>query len=311
MRFLTIVAAVVLVNVLLPAAAVQQQGFLGRWNLTGTGEDANRVYWLEVSEDGGQLTGMFLNRGGSPIKLATVAVQGKELVFQLPVGNNKQPGAEFRATLDGGKLVGTTKAADRTINFVGVRPPKWPPSNANAKHSYGKPVDLFDGKSWEAFDTQLSTYPITWTVEDNILTNAPPTRNLVSKQKFTNFRLQAEYKLTTKSNSGIYLRGRYEMQVLDDYGTPPEKHGHMSIYGWTPPLVNASKPIGEWQTVDIVIVGNRVTATLNGTKVHDNAEIQAITGGALDSDELAPGPILIQGDHTKVWFKRVTVTPIN
>jgi len=311
MRFLSIVAAVVVVTALLPSAAPQNQGFLGRWNLTGTGEDANRVYWLEVSEEGGQLSGMFLNRSGNPIKLASVAVQGKELVFQLPVGNNKQPGAEFRAALDGGKLVGTTKAADRTINFIGVRPPKWPPSDANAKHSYGKPVDLFDGKSWEAFETQPSTYPITWTVEDGVLTNAPPTRNLVSKQKFTNFRLQAEYKLTTKSNSGIYLRGRYEMQVLDDYGNAPGMLGHMAIYGRTPPLVNASKPVGEWQTVDIIIVGNRVTATLNGTKVHDNAEIQGITGGALDNDELAPGPILIQGDHTKVWFKKVTVTPIN
>ena len=99
--------------------------------------------------------------------------------------------------------------------------------------------------------------------------------------------------------------------MLDDYGTPPANRGHMSIYGWTAPLVNASKPAGEWQTVDIVIVGNRVTATLNGQKVHDNAEIQAITGGALDADEMAPGPILIQGDHTKVWFKKITVTPIN
>jgi hypothetical protein len=312
MRMITALsAAALLIVATLATGSAQTQGFLGRWNLTGTGEDANRVYWLEVSEEGGQLSGMFLNRSGNPIKLASIAVQGKELVFQLPVGNNKQPGAEFRAALDGGKLVGTTQAADRTINFVGVRPPKWPPSNANAKHSYGKPVDLFDGKSWEAFDTQPSTYPITWTVEDGVLTNAPPTRNLVSKQKFTNFRLQAEYKLTTKSNSGIYLRGRYEMQVLDDYGNPPGMLGHMSIYGRTPPLVNASKPVGEWQTVDIIIVGNRVTATLNGTKVHDNAEIQGITGGALDNDELAPGPILIQGDHTKVWFKKVTVTPIN
>ena len=77
--------------------------------------------------------------------------------------------------------------------------------------------------------------------------------------------------------------------MLDDYGTPPEKHGHMSIYAWTPPLVNASKPAGEWQTVDIVLVGNRVTVTLNGQKVHDNAEIQAITGGALDANETEPG----------------------
>ena len=311
MRLMAIVAAALLVNVLLPAAAPQHQGFLGRWNLTGTGQDANRVYWLEVSEQNGQLSAMFLNRGGSPVPVASISVQGKELVFQLAPGANKQPGPEFRATLDGGKLTGTTKAADRTIGFVGVRPPKWPASNANAKHNYGTPVELFDGKSFAAFDTQPSDYPNTWTVEDGILTNAPPTRNLMSKQKFWNFRLQAEYKLTEKSNSGIYLRGRYEMQVLDDYGTPPEKHGHMAIYAWVPPLVNASKPAGEWQTVDIVIVGNRVTATLNGKKVHDNAEIQAITGGALDADELNPGPILIQGDHTKVWFKKITVTPIN
>ena len=311
MRLFTLLAAAVVVNVLLPAAAVQNQGFLGRWNLTGTGQDANRVYWLEVSEKGGQLSGMFLNRGGNPVALASVTVQGGELVFQLAPGTDKQPGAEFRAKLDGGKLVGTTKAADRTINFVGVRPPKWPPSNANAKHAYGTPVELFDGKSDAAFDKQPSNYPDTWTVEDGVLTNAPPTRNLMSKQKFWNFRIQAEYKLTEKSNSGIYLRGRYELQVLDDYGTPPANRGHMSIYGWTAPLVNASKKAGEWQTVDIVIVGNRVTATLNGQKVHDNAEIQAITGGALDADEMAPGPILIQGDHTKVWFKKITVTPIN
>jgi hypothetical protein len=311
MRLFTLLAAAVLVNVLLPAAAVQNPGFLGRWNLTGTGQDANRVYWLEVTEKGGQLSGMFLNRGGNPVPLASVTVQGDELVLQLPVGTNKQPGAEFRAKLDGGKLVGTTKAADRTINFVGVRPPKWPPSNANAKHTYGTPVELFDGKSGAAFDKQPSDYPDTWTVEDGVLTNAPPTRNLLSKQKFWNFRLQAEYKLTEKSNSGIYLRGRYELQVLDDFGTPPANRGHMSIYGWTAPLVNASKKAGEWQTVDIVLVGNRVTVTLNGQKVHDNAEIQAITGGALDADETAPGPILIQGDHTKVWFKKITVTPIN
>ena len=310
MRLLTIVAAGLLVSVLVPAAAPQNQGFLGRWNLTGTGQDADRVYWLEVTETAGKLSGMFLNRGGSPVPLASIAATGGELVFQLSPGNDKQPGAEFRAKLDGAKLVGTTKAGDRTVNFVGVRPPKWPPSNANGTHKFGTPVELFAGKTFEAFDMQPGTYPITWKVEDGALTNEPPTRNLVSKQKFWNFRLQAEYRLTEKSNSGIYLRGRYEMQVLDDYGQPPEKHGHMAIYAWHQPLVNASKPAGEWQTVDIVIVGNRVTATLNGKKVQDNAEIQAITGGALDANETEPGPILIQGDHTKVWFKKITVTPI-
>lgn len=298
-----------LVAIVLPAAS-QQQGFLGRWNLTGTGEDANRIYWLEVTEQSGQLSGKFLNRGGSPVSLAVVKVENTELIFQMAPGRNNQPGTEFHAKLQGDKLVGSHQERDRTINWVGVRPPKWPASDANAKHKYGKPVELFDGKSIDAFDYQPSQYPIKWAVEDGILTNAPPTRNLISKQKFKDFRIQAEYKLDQRSNSGIYLRGRYELQVLDDYGKPPEEHGHMAIYAWVAPRVNASKPAGEWQTMEAVIVGNRVTVTLNGQKVHDNAEIQAITGGALDADELAPGPILIQGDHTKVSFRRITVTPI-
>jgi len=313
MRLLTLVAAAIVVTAILPSSA-QQNGFLGRWNLTGTGEDSNRIYWLEVTEQNGQLSGKFLNRGGSPVPLPKIAVEegkaGKELVWQLAPGNDKQPGAVFRATLDNGKLVGSTMAGDRTVNFTGARPPVWPKSDANAKHTYGKPVELFDGKTFETFDTQPSNYPVKWSVQDGVLTNDPPTRNLVSKQKFKDFRLQAEYKLTEKSNSGIYLRGRYELQVLDDYGQKPEEHGHMAIYAWKAPLVNASKPAGEWQAVDIVIVGNRVTATLNGQKVHDNSEIQAITGGALDADETAPGPIMIQGDHTKVWIRKMTVTPI-
>jgi hypothetical protein len=147
-------------------------------------------------------------------------------------------------------------------------------------------------------------------VENGILTNNPPASNLVSKQKFRNFRVEAEYQLAPKSNSGLYLRGRYELQILDDAGTAPESHGHMALYAWKAPLVNASKPAGEWQTAEVILVGNRVSATLNGQKVHDNTEIQAITGGALDADESAPGPIMIQGDHAKVSFRKLTVTPI-
>jgi hypothetical protein len=84
----------------------------------------------------------------------------------------------------------------------------------------------------------------------------------------------------------------------------------MSIYSWVAPLVNATKPVGEWQVAEAVIVGNKVTAVLNGQTVQDNTTIQAITGGALDADETAPGPLMIQGDHSKVWYRKVTVTPI-
>jgi hypothetical protein len=309
MRTMTAFAVLFVVLAMFPASA-QHQGFLGRWNLTGTGSDANRVYWLEVSEKGGQLSGMFLNRGGSPVALASVKVDGGALVFQMPPGRDNKPGLEFRAKLEGDKLIGTVPDRDRTINWVGVRPPKWPPANANAKHTYGKPVELFDGKTYDTFGPQSGDKITGWSVENGILSNAPPASNLVSKQKFTNFRVQAEYRLAEASNSGLYLRGRYELQILDDVGKPPESHGHMAVYAWVPPLVNASKPAGEWQTVDVILVGNRLSATLNGQKVHDNTEIQAITGGALDADESAPGPIMIQGDHAKVAFRKLTVTPI-
>ena len=198
----------------------QDNAFLGKWDITATAADGKRIYWLEVKNDGGQLTGWFLNRGGS--------------VFKLPA----------------------------------------------------------------------------ITIQDGVMANTPNANNLVSKQRFKDFRIHAEYKLETSSNSGIYLRGRYELQVLDDYGKAPESHGHMAIYSRLAPKVNASKPAGEWQTVDATIVGNRLTVVLNGQMVQNNVLIEGITGGALDSDEAADGPIMLQGDHGKVWFRRVTVTPI-
>jgi hypothetical protein len=84
----------------------------------------------------------------------------------------------------------------------------------------------------------------------------------------------------------------------------------MAVYAWVAPKVNASKAPGEWQSVKATIVGNRVTVVLNGQTVHDNTEIQAITGGALDANETEPGPIMLQGDHGKVWFRKIVVTPI-
>jgi hypothetical protein len=142
------------------------------------------------------------------------------------------------------------------------------------------------------------------------MSNEAKANNLISKDTFKDFRIDAEYKLEKDSNSGIYLRGRYELQVLDDFGQPVESHGHMSLYAWSAPRVNASRPAGEWQVMQATIVGNRVSVILNGQRVHDNATIQAITGGALDADETAPGPIMIQGDHGKVSFRKLVVTPI-
>jgi hypothetical protein len=309
MRVLKCVAALVIAGSAITVAA-DQKGFVGRWNLTGTGEDSAYIYWLEVKDDGGNLTGRLLNRGGSPVPLDVVKIDGDELVFQLAPGRQGGPATEFRAKLEGDRLKGSVKLPERTVQFVGVRPPKWGKSDANAKHSYGQPVQLFDGKSLNAWDVQMKDRPMGWTVVDGAMTNEAHANNLVSKEKFKDFKLETEYKLEKESNSGIYLRGRYELQVLDDFGKAPEAHGHMAIYAWTPPRVNASKPAGEWQTMEAVVVGNRVSVTLNGQKVHDNSELQAITGGALDANETEAGPIMLQGDHGKVWFRKVVVTPI-
>ena len=317
--------ALMLAAAVLPTAARQQNPYLGAWNLTGTGQDSANVYWLEIKDNGGTLSGMFLNRTSSPFALAVVKIENGELVFQ-----GGKPGAptgpEYRAKFEGGKLVGShtvtqrSQGADpaapptqRTVNWVGVRPPTWPEVNANGKHTYGAPVTVFDGKTLDAFVAQNPNRPLGWSVVDGVATNTPPANNLVSKEKFKDFKIEAEYKLAPKGNSGIYLRGRYELQLYDDLGGDPNtqpQHKHMAIYGRTPTSTQASKPAGEWQQMEAIVVGNRVTVTLNGTRVHDNAVIHGITGGALDNDELAPGPILIQGDHEQVWVRKVVVTPI-
>jgi hypothetical protein len=305
---------------LVAALGAQQNQYLGRWNVQGTGENSNYVYWLEVKEDGGKLSGMFLNRGGHPLPLPVIKVENGELVFQ-PDGGQRGPGPEFHLRAQGDTLTGSVKLGERVVNLAGTRPPKWGKYDANASHKFGKPVDLFDGKSMDAWDVQIKDRPMKWTIEDGAMTNEPPgANNLVSKQKFQDFRIQAEYKLPKlgpgrngqpmKANSGIYIRGRYELQVLDDYGDKPFERGHMSVYGWHTPLVNASKPAGEWQTTEATVVGNRVTVVLNGQKVQDNVTLEAITGGALDANESEPGPIVLQGDHEKVWYRKVTVTPI-
>ncbi len=293
----------------IPAALAQKNPFIGKWNITGQGPQSNYVYWLEVKEDGGKISAMFLNRGGSPVPVENMKLEGDELIFNLP-GRPGGPLPEVRLKTAGEKVTGTLKSGDQTVNVAGVRPPKWGDYDANARHTLGKPVELFNGKSLDAWTVQHIERPMGWRIEEGVMTNDPHANNLVSKESFQDFKIQAEYKLEKGSNSGIYLRGRYELQVLDDYGKEPESHGHMAIYARRAPALNASKPAGEWQSMEASLVGNRVTVLLNGKKVHDNAVIEGITGGALDANEQEPGPIMIQGDHEKVWFRSVTVTPI-
>jgi Domain of Unknown Function (DUF1080) len=290
-------------------ALAQENPFLGKWNITGQAPNTNHVYWLEVKEEGGKLSALFLNRGGSPVPVENIKLEKDQLMFTLR-SRPGRPAPEVQLKAAGKGLAGTVKSGSEAVNVAGVRPPRWGSYDANAKHTLGKPVDLFNGKSLDAWTVQHKEKPMGWKIEDGVMTNESHANNLVSQEKFQDFRIQAEYKLEKGSNSGIYLRGRYELQLLDDAGKEPESHGHMAIYARKAPDVNASKQPAEWQSMEATLVGNRVTIVLNGKKVHDNAVIEGLTGGALDANELDPGPIMVQGDHERVWFRKVTVIPI-
>ena len=292
------------------AVGAQKNPFLGKWDITATTAKESYPYWLEVKEENGRLVGYFLNRTGGVRKLAEIAVEGQELVFSTGASRPNAPKPVHRAHIDKSKLIGELTAGTEKIPWVGVRPPKWGNYNANAAHRFGKTISLFNGKDLSGWRFQFSDKPSGWSVVDGMLTNHENVNNIISQQKFKDFKLVVEYKVENKSNSGLYLRGRYELQVLDDAGTEPNVSSHMAIYSRVPPAINASKPAGEWQTAEVTLVGNRVTVVLNGQKVHDNVVIDGITGGALDSDEGAPGPIMIQGDHSRIWVRKVVVTPI-
>ena len=142
-----------------------------------------------------------------------------------------------------------------------------------------------------------------------VLAATPPCVDLVSEASFGDFRLHAELRLPPGSNSGIYLRGRYELQLQDDAGKALDALRMGGIYGFIAPAVDAARAAGEWQTLDVELAGRFVTVVLNGTTLIDAQEIPGITGGALDSDESAPGPIMLQGDHGPIEFRNLTIAP--
>jgi hypothetical protein len=140
--------------------------------------------------------------------------------------------------------------------------------------------------------------------------NAANAGNLVSDKKFWNFSLDVEFRIQPHSNSGIALRGRYEVQIVDDFDKAPSKSGSGAILGRIAPTLNAIYPPGEWQTLSVRLVGRQVTVVLNGIRVVDKQTIEGPTAIALDANESEPGPILLQGDRGPVEFRKITVYPL-
>jgi hypothetical protein len=171
---------------------------------------------------------------------------------------------------------------------------------------WGKPIHLFDGtnlKSWHA------TGENQWKAESGIMRSPHSGSNLVTNETFKDFKLHIEFRYPKESNSGVYLRGRYEVQVIDSKDLEPSSVLFGGIYGFLTPSEMVAKAPGEWQTYDITLVGRMVTVVANGKTIICNQEIPGITGGAIDSNEGEPGPIYLQGDHGPVDYRNIIITP--
>ncbi len=300
----------------LTVTAQTGKDLLGRWDLVVDGTDAPYSSWLEVSETDGKLTGRFVGRFGSVRPIREITFDKGALTFILPPQfERRRADLVFEGRLAGRSLSGTTVGEDgRTLNWRGSPAPALKPA-AGVKE--GRTVALFNGKDISGWKLRSEKSPGCWSVEDGAMTNSKGCVDIISEQKFADFRLKLEFRMAEpsvnggqRSNSGIYLRGRYEVQIQDDFDKPAESHGAGGVYGFLTPTSNAIRKAGEWQSYEITLVGREVTVILNGKTIIDKQEIAGITGGAIDSAEGTPGPIMLQGDHGKVWFRNITVTEL-
>lgn len=289
--------------------AKQRRPILGRWDITVQSPEGAYPSWLEIRLSGTKtLVGSFVGQFGSARPISRVEFEDGGLRFSVPPQwEARKDDQRFDGRFDGDTLRGeTTDDKGRRVPWTARRapalkrtqPPRW-----------AEPIELFNGKDLSGWKPRTAGGKNGWIVRDGLLVNATPGNDLLTERKFTDFQLHAEFRYPRRSNSGIYLRGRYEVQIEDDYGDEPDSHKIGGIYGFLTPSLNAAKPAGEWQSAEITLVGRMVTVVLNGERIIDRQTIPGITGGALDSEEGFPGPIMLQGDHGPIDFRRVTLRP--
>ena len=278
----------------------------GRWDITVDMDGKPSPSWLEVTHSGTKtLVGRFVSTSGSARPISEVHVKDGKFNFSIPPQWESGDGQfTVQGTLAGDKISGSlTTPNGKTYNWTGVRAPDLRRTTAP---NWGKPIKLTEGntlKGWHTVGTNQ------WTIQDGVLKSEKSGANLVTDEKFNDFKLHAEFRIPKGSNSGVYLRGRYEVQVTDGKGMKPSAGELGGVYGFIAPSDMVAKEPGEWQSFDVTLIGRMITLDVNGQRVITNQEIPGITGGALDSNEGEPGPLYIQGDHGAVEYRNIVITP--
>jgi hypothetical protein len=285
------------------------ESFLGRWDLTLKTPVREAPSWLEITQEGGQFKARMVSRWGHARPLPKVEISNDHIMFVSPKEEeDRKDDMVFEGKLSGKTLAGTTTGPDGgQWQWTGVRAPDL---KRKSEPTWGKPMPLFNGKDLSGWTPSDPNAKATWKVEDGTLVSPGHGPELITNAKFDDFKLHIEFNCAHGSNSGVYLRGRYELQIEDD----PEPEGPTmrtgGIYGYLAPSPEQPRRPGEWQSYDITLVGRVVTVVQNGQTIIDKQEIPGITGGALDSHEGLPGPIYLQGSEAgHVAFRNITITP--
>lgn len=281
--------------------------FLGRWDLTLQAPDRNYPSWLELKQEGSTLKAEYVGRWGNARALPKAQIVNGVLTFVSPKEEEaSKADMEFTGRMVGDTLSGTVNGPDgKEWKWTGVRAPALV-SEAAAR--WGKPIQLFNGKDlsgWRASGPGPS-----WTVQNGNLVSPGHGPELISEQEFKNFKLHVEFNCGNRSNSGVFLRGRYEVQIETDSEAEPASHHTGGVYGFIAPSPELPRKADVWQSFDITLIGRRVTVVQNGTTIIKDQVIPGITGGALNSREGEPGPIYLQGSEDgHVSFRNITLTP--
>jgi hypothetical protein len=284
------------------------EAFLGRWDLTLKAPDREYPSWLELRQEAGQLKAQMVGRWGNARPLPRAGLTNGHLTFVSPKGEEDRPeDMVFEGTLAGKILSGTVNGPNGTTwKWTGEKAPSL---KRNGAPKWGKPIPLFNGKDLTGWRMEGSGTTV-WKVENGNLVSPGNGPELINDSKFEDFKLHVEFNCAANSNSGVYLRGRYEVQIETDSIAEPPSHHMGGVYGFLAASPELPRNPGEWQTFDITLIGRWITVVQNGQTIIDNKEIPGITGGALDSHEELPGPIYLQGSEKgHVSYRSIVLTP--